>query len=138
MPRYYSPHGSMNTDYIYVCDNCEIDDGRNVLIWNMDTDKYFTLCFECLESLYTQHVLEHNPASSPELVISRKTIPEHLRNAIFTRDGNKCLKCGSQTNLTLDHIIPFSQGGKTEESNLQTLCRSCNTNKRTLVVNYAQ
>ncbi len=29
----------------------------------------------------------------------------------------------------MDHIIPESKGGKTEESNLQTLCSRCNCSK---------
>jgi 5-methylcytosine-specific restriction endonuclease McrA len=29
----------------------------------------------------------------------------------------------------MDHIVPVSKGGKTEESNLQTLCRRCNRTK---------
>ena len=34
------------------------------------------------------------------------------------------------TEMEGDHIVPWSKGGKTEESNLQMLCRSCNNNKR--------
>ena len=31
--------------------------------------------------------------------------------------------------LEIDHIIPVSKGGLTEESNLQTLCWKCNRSK---------
>jgi hypothetical protein len=31
--------------------------------------------------------------------------------------------------LELDHIVPFIQGGKFEEDNLQPLCNSCNARK---------
>ena len=34
------------------------------------------------------------------------------------------------TEMEGDHIVAWSKGGKTEESNLQMLCRSCNNNKR--------
>ena len=34
------------------------------------------------------------------------------------------------TEMEGDHIVPWSKGGKTEESNLQMLCRSCNNDKR--------
>lgn len=41
-----------------------------------------------------------------------------------------CLKCGSSDDLTIDHIIPVARGGSGEFSNLQCLCRSCNSKKQ--------
>lgn len=38
----------------------------------------------------------------------------------------KCANCGSNYALQIDHIKPFSKGGRTQESNLQILCRNCN------------
>src|ERR1035437_9723912 len=35
----------------------------------------------------------------------------------------------SPVKLEMDHSVPVSKGGKTEESNLQTLCRRCNRAK---------
>ena len=55
-------------------------------------------------------------------------IPVEVRATILARDG-KCLKCGTTEALELDHIVPIASGGKTEASNLQTLCRSCNAAK---------
>lgn len=58
-----------------------------------------------------------------------------LREAIKERDHYTCCNCGNSTlaepNLLLeiDHIIPVSKGGLTEESNLQTLCWKCNRSK---------
>lgn len=51
------------------------------------------------------------------------------RQNIFKRDKFACQYCGSGKNLTLDHIIPRSRGGKTSWSNLVTACKSCNTAK---------
>jgi hypothetical protein len=51
---------------------------------------------------------------------------------ILRRDGCRCFCCGAgpeQDELEADHIIPFSQGGPTEETNGITLCRSCNQAK---------
>lgn len=48
---------------------------------------------------------------------------------IKERDGHKCVKCGSTDDLTIDHIIPLSRGGKDEAINLQTLCFKCNLRK---------
>lgn len=49
--------------------------------------------------------------------------------AVFERDGWACVMCGSGEQLTLDHIVPLSQGGGNKLSNLQTMCESCNSAK---------
>lgn len=51
------------------------------------------------------------------------------RNRIYKRDGNQCVYCGSNKNLTLDHVIPKSRGGKNEWTNLVTSCFKCNLKK---------
>ncbi|WP_339923943.1 HNH endonuclease [uncultured Cyclobacterium sp.] len=51
------------------------------------------------------------------------------RNNLFKRDDHTCQYCGSSKNLTLDHVIPKSKGGKTSWSNLITACHRCNTIK---------
>jgi len=43
-----------------------------------------------------------------------------------------CQDCGASKNevkLEVDHIIPVSQGGNDELSNLQVLCKECNRAK---------
>lgn len=57
-------------------------------------------------------------------------IPPDMRRAVFDRDGNACLDCGSIDHLHCDHVIPVSKGGETSMENLQTLCRVCNCRKR--------
>ena len=51
------------------------------------------------------------------------------RQNVFKRDKFSCVYCGSPKNLTLDHVIPRSKGGKTTWSNLVTACQPCNTRK---------
>ena len=51
------------------------------------------------------------------------------RKSIFKRDNNQCVYCGNEKNLTLDHIIPRSRGGKNTWTNLVTCCSSCNLKK---------
>ena len=60
---------------------------------------------------------------------AKKRIPDRFRTAVLVRDGARCRKCRTVLHLEIDHIIPVSKGGKTEESNLQTLCRRCNRRK---------
>ena len=67
--------------------------------------------------------------------IQRSIMTNDLREAIKKRDNYTCRICGNsvfnEPNLLLevDHIIPISKGGKTEASNLQTLCWRCNRQK---------
>ena len=51
------------------------------------------------------------------------------RHNIFKRDQNKCQYCGQIQDLTLDHLIPRSRGGKSIWTNLVTACLSCNAKK---------
>lgn len=51
------------------------------------------------------------------------------RQNVFKRDRFSCQYCGNNKNLTLDHVIPRSKGGKTSWGNLVTACRRCNTVK---------
>lgn len=63
--------------------------------------------------------------------VERAKVSNELRQEIFERDGYTCVNCGSteKESLEIDHIQPISKGGKTEPSNLQTLCRNCNIRK---------
>lgn len=51
------------------------------------------------------------------------------RKAVFARDDWVCQYCGSETALTLDHVIPRSRGGPTEWENVVAACPPCNRRK---------
>lgn len=51
------------------------------------------------------------------------------RQNIFRRDGYSCQYCGSKQDLTLDHVLPRSRGGKSSWTNLVTACKRCNNKK---------
>ena len=59
----------------------------------------------------------------------RKPIPPAVRREVWRRDERKCVQCGSQRNLELDHIIPVSKGGSNTARNIQLLCQDCNRTK---------
>ncbi|KAA9345965.1 HNH endonuclease [Adhaeribacter soli] len=51
------------------------------------------------------------------------------RHNIMKRDHFQCQYCGTSKNLTLDHLMPRSRGGKSSWTNLITACGRCNTRK---------
>ena len=64
----------------------------------------------------------------------RSTFSPGLRQLLAKRQNGKCVYCRNMLKphgkgFTIDHIIPVSAGGTNENSNLQALCRSCNTLK---------
>lgn len=59
----------------------------------------------------------------------RPAIPTSLRTQVYARDGYRCISCGVDRPLSLDHVYPYSLGGEDTLENLQTLCRSCNSRK---------
>jgi len=54
------------------------------------------------------------------------------RQNIYARDKYRCQYCGQKfpsDELTYDHVIPRSRGGKTEWENIVTCCVDCNRRK---------
>lgn len=49
---------------------------------------------------------------------------------------NHCLRCGSTSPLVRDHVIPRYQGGTNHVTNIQPLCRSCNSSKGSDTTDY--
>ena len=61
-----------------------------------------------------------------------RTIPPLTNRELFLRDAHLCMYCGGtygEYNLTRDHVVPLSRGGRDRWSNVVTACRSCNTRK---------
>ncbi len=54
---------------------------------------------------------------------------ELTRSNVFKRDGYECQYCGSDRDLTLDHVMPRSKGGPSNWKNLVTACKPCNGKK---------
>lgn len=55
--------------------------------------------------------------------------PAFTRFNLFLRDAFACQYCGHGEDLTFDHIIPRSRGGRTTWENIVTACAPCNLTK---------
>lgn len=74
----------------------------------------------------------------PSVIALKKVIKFRLttmapsRDNVFWRDNNQCQYCTKtflKEELTLDHVIPRSKGGKNTWTNLVTACKKCNQKK---------
>lgn len=94
-------------------------------------DKIYVDFFEIGETLKKVKQDKNKGSSKSQ---ERKKVSYSLRYDIMRRDEFKCVLCGRSqkdgVKLEVDHIKPISKGGKTEWSNLRTLCKDCNRGKR--------
>lgn len=66
-----------------------------------------------------KHSVKYNPFRRVDL----------NRKNLFKRDKHTCVYCGSNENLTVDHVVPKSRGGASTWDNLVTACNKCNNKK---------
>jgi len=82
----------------------------------------------------------HSPSATmrlPSVIALRDYIPTRRRPAftrfnVFLRDSFACQYCGDQyptPELTFDHVVPRSRGGRTTWENVVTACGDCNLRK---------
>ena len=59
-------------------------------------------------------------------------VPHLTNRELFRRDRNMCMYCGlsfRDGELTRDHVVPRSQGGRDVWTNVVACCKRCNTHK---------
>ena len=80
---------------------------------------------------YLENIKRFEGGESPYYKLRREYygMRDALLDALIERDGYYCRECNSTENITIDHIVPVVRGGKNLMSNLQLLCRSCNSRK---------
>ena len=82
----------------------------------------------------------HSPSFSmklPSVIALKEFIPQERRPAftrfnVFLRDRFRCQYCGEPSpapDLTFDHVVPRSRGGRTNWENVVTACQTCNLRK---------
>lgn len=81
---------------------------------------------------YRQKHLEQVRAREREKTYARRAkTPYSPEMAEFMRMLIKrpCAYCGSTKDITVDHVVPLSRGGKHQQDNLAPACFSCNSSK---------
>lgn len=61
--------------------------------------------------------------------IGQRTVQQ--TKARWEYHGNKCIYCGTDKNLSDEHLIPLARGGTDWPANIAPSCRSCNSKKHT-------
>ena len=92
-------------------------------------------------SLFTRKLIRNNKiraAKAAALKARRREFASQRARLILIliENGNDyvCSECGTEENLTVDHIYPLSKGGTDDPSNLTFLCQSCNSKKGTKIL----
>jgi len=115
----------------------------------IEQDSYTNYDFENWCELSQLHALEKQPGEDylrtphlelqvPRIVrlilydkVPKSTVRFNRKN-LFARDGYRCQYCGQSkpiSQLSLDHVVPRSQGGKTSWENVVCSCTHCNSKK---------
>lgn len=115
----------------------------------IEEDQYYNYDFDAWCEISQFHALEKQPeedyikAPQFDLQVPRivrltrydrlpKSSVRFNRKNLFARDNHACQYCGSQrpmSQLSLDHVIPRSLGGKTTWENIVCCCLPCNSRK---------
>ncbi|HJM82375.1 MAG TPA: HNH endonuclease [Nitrospinota bacterium] len=59
----------------------------------------------------------------------RRSCVSFSKKNVFRRDNYTCQYCGGGLEMTIDHVIPRSVGGRSTWDNIVTACRKCNLKK---------
>jgi len=94
---------------------------------------------EFVDSCSAEEEKKENVSTQTPLVLQgSRHISWRLRFLVMRRDDFKCQCCGNSPALSpglilhVDHVHPWSKGGRTTKDNLQTLCEQCNIGKSDL------
>lgn len=79
----------------------------------------------------------------PSVVVLKEYVrpalyPAFTRFNLFLRDEFTCQYCGATGEMTFDHVIPRSRGGRTTWENVVAACSPCNLSKASLTLREAR
>ncbi|HTJ83080.1 MAG TPA: HNH endonuclease [Polyangiaceae bacterium] len=112
---------------------------QRIISWQEAITLWFLGKVDVLEAY---DLVVSSPSTSvpmPAVVRLRRLVP-HVRRGVkfsranvFSRDGYTCQYCASKKprcELSFDHVVPRTFGGRTAWENIVTACRPCNLKKR--------
>ena len=112
-------------------------------LWSwQDTIKAVCMDRVTIISEYEQKISSPSMEMSlPSVIALREYVPQKRNPAftrfnVFLRDRFSCQYCGtgfSAADLTFDHVVPRSKGGRTNWTNVVAACGSCNLRKGNLL-----
>ena len=124
-----------------ICDNCNtkmIDGAPHLRIKNM------VICYDCLYDIVKWMADFNHSGIMPYFLQgimneyftkkNRRVLNKSLVKKVLLKYNHTCVYCGDNKNLTIDHIVPVSKGGRDVFSNLQVLCKSCNSRKGNKII----
>jgi 5-methylcytosine-specific restriction endonuclease McrA len=117
----------LNGDFSYLCTVSWKRAIKLVLSEKVKVLKYSDHVVNCVEKAFKV------PAVVALMKIVRMVykhrVPYTKKN-VLVRDRFRCSYCGVKSkNLTIDHVLPRSRGGKTDFDNCVACCKKCNDKK---------
>ena len=110
----------------------------------IDWQRAMTLLFQGRVEVVAEHDVEKRAVTFSFKVPSIVRLLRYVRGRrndyvpftranIYARDGYRCQYCSAEpadlTDLTFDHVVPASRGGKRTWENIATACTECNRRK---------
>jgi len=82
--------------------------------------------------------LQHAEAGEQDIKREKEKARKLRKSEWWLRRINSgvCHYCGRQAGrdqLTMDHVVPLSRGGKSKKGNLVAACKECNNKKKSLL-----
>ena len=114
------------------------------LPWGEFYNKYKSIDFdpkeieEKVSTLYEDIEIKNNKGiyqyilTKDSKYLNLRTFEDYVKKSIYEKQNSKCAHCKKEfpfNETHADHIKPWSLGGKTEPSNCQILCQTCNAKK---------
>ena len=103
---------------------------NDILSWSNDFNNNNLQTHKCFVNAYLNDGLKLDP---------KRYFDDSQKDEVIKRDGQRCAHVDQATGerccetaynkLEMDHVVPWSRGGKTEIGNAQLLCKSHNASK---------